>query len=251
MVYRFIFMQISIRFYEELNDFLPSEKRKKSFLFDVQVNSSVKDTIEALGIPHTEVDMILVNSQPVDFNYNLKSNDYISVYPKFESLDISQVTKVRKQPLRKIKFILDVHLGQLAKYLRLLGFDTYYTNHLSDPEIIVKSMDENRIILTRDYGILKHKQVTHGYFVRSQDSKTQLKEVIQRFDLKHKIKPFSRCSVCNGMVQKIEKKKIEHLLLEKTKNHFHQFFQCNTCQKIYWKGSHYEDIKRLIRDISR
>ncbi len=244
-------MQITVRFYEELNDFLPAEKRKKSFPFEVQVNSSVKDTIEALGIPHTEVDLILVNSQPVDFNYNLKSNDYISVYPKFESLDISQVTKVRKQPLRKTKFILDVHLGQLAKYLRLLGFDTYYTNHLSDPEIIDKSIDENRIILTRDYGILKHKQVTHGYFVRSQDSKTQLKEVMQRFDLKDKIKPFSRCSVCNGMVRKVEKKKIEHLLLEKTKNYFTRFYQCTSCQKIYWEGSHYEDIKRLIHNISR
>ena len=242
-------MQITIRFYEELNDFLPAEKRKKTFFFDVQANSSVKDTIEALGVPHTEVDLILVNSNPVDFSYNLKTNDYISVYPKFESLDISQITKVREEPLRKIKFILDVHLGQLAKYLRLLGFDTYYTNHLNDSEIIAKAIDEKRIILTRDLGILKHKKVTHGYYVRSQDSKNQLKEIIHRFDLKNKIKPFSRCTVCNGTIKKVEKNKIEHLLLEKTRNNFQQFYQCNSCQKIYWEGSHFENINCLLDDI--
>ncbi|MFP4023835.1 MAG: Mut7-C RNAse domain-containing protein [Thiohalospira sp.] len=240
-------MQITIRFYEELNDFLPAEKRKKAFIFDVQSNSSVKDTIEALGVPHTEVDLILVNSNPVDFSYNLKPNDYVSVYPKFESLDISKVTKVREKPLRKIKFILDVHLGQLAKYLRLLGFDTYYMNDLKDSKIIEKAIDENRIILTRDYGILKHKKVTHGYYVRSQDSKNQLKEILQRFDLKSKIKPFSRCTICNGSIKKVEKKKIEHLLLEKTKRSFQEFYQCSLCQKIYWEGSHFKNINRLLK----
>lgn len=241
-------MQITIRFYEELNDFLPAEKRKKAFFFNVQLNSSVKDTIEALGIPHTEVDLILVNSNPVDFSYNLKPNDYISVYPKFESLDISQITKVRKEPLRKIKFILDVHLGQLAKYLRLLGFDTYYTNDLTDLEIIKKSIKENRIILTRDCGILKYNKVNHGYCVRSHNPKTQIKEIIQRFDLKNKIKSFSRCTVCNGTIKKVEKNKIEHLLLEKTRNNFKQFYQCNSCQKIYWEGSHFENIIKLINN---
>lgn len=242
-------MQITIRFYEELNDFLPAKKRKKSFIFDVQVNSSVKDTIEALGVPHTETDLILVNSKPVDFNYNLQEGDYVSVYPKFESFDISRVTKVRTKPLRNVKFILDVHLGQLAKYLRLLGFDTYYTNHLNDSEIIKKAIDEKRIILTRDLGILKHKKVTHGYFVRSQNAKSQLKEIIQRFDLKNKIKPFSRCTICNGMIKKVIKHKIEHLILEKTRNNFHQFYQCNSCQKIYWAGSHFDNINCLMDDI--
>jgi len=242
-------MQISIRFYEELNDFLPAEKRKKPFIYNVQANSSVKDTIEALGVPHTEVDLILVNSQPVDFSYNLKAGDYISVYPQFESIDITDVTKVRKEPLRTIKFILDVHLGQLAKYLRILGFDTYYNNQLEDEEIINRGITENRIILTRDYGILKHRKVTHGYFVRSQNPKTQLKEILQRFDLKNKIKPYTRCSVCNGKIKKTDKKKIEHLLLEKTQKHFNQFYQCTSCQKIYWEGSHYENLNLLIKDI--
>jgi len=242
-------MQISIRFYEELNDFLPAEKRKKPFIYNVRVNSSVKDTIEALGVPHPEVDLILVNSQPVDFSYNLKPGDYISVYPKFESLDISDVTKVRNEPLRTIKFILDVHLGQLAKYLRILGFDTYYNNQLEDEEIIYRSITDNRIILTRDYGILKQKQVTQGYFVRSQDSKTQLKEILQRFDLKNKIKPFTRCSVCNGKIEETDKTKIEHLLLEKTQKYFNRFYQCTNCQRVYWEGSHYENLNRLIKDI--
>ncbi|MEE4197277.1 MAG: Mut7-C RNAse domain-containing protein [Bacteroidales bacterium] len=242
-------MQITIRFYEELNDFLPAKHRKKPVSFDVQINTSVKDAIEALGIPHTEVDLILVNSHPVDFSYNLKPGDYISVYPKFESIDISLVTRVREEPLRSTKFILDVHLGQLAKYLRILGFDSVYTNSLEDQEIIDQSLAEHRIILTRDYGILKHRKVTHGYYVRSQDSRIQLKEVIRRFDLKKKLKPFTRCSLCNGIIQKVNKGEIDHLLEEKTKRHFNHFYQCSSCRKIYWEGTHYEDILRFIQEL--
>ncbi len=177
-------MQVAFRFYEELNDFLPFKYRKKRFEYNIATNTSVKDAIESLGVPHTEIDLILVNSNSVDFSCNLKEGDHVSVYPKFESFDIAELTKIRSEPLRKIKFILDVHLGKLAKYLRLLGFDTLYHNNLDDPEIIEIAKTEKRIILTRDLGILKNNKVTHGYWLRSQDSKEQLKEVIQRFDLK-------------------------------------------------------------------
>ena len=239
-------MQVSFRFYEELNDFLAAKFRKKQFERNFAVNTSVKDAVESLGVPHTEIDLILVNSEPVSFSYHLKQNDYVSVYPKFESFDIQNVSLVRKEPLRNPKFILDVHLGKLAKYLRLLGFDTVYNNSLDDPEIIEKAQKEHRIILTRDLGILKNNKVTHGYWLRSQDSKKQLKEVIQRFDLKKNFNLFSRCTVCNGKIKKIDKETVKNRLFPKTYQEYDTFYQCKKCKKIYWEGSHYNNIKEFL-----
>jgi uncharacterized protein with PIN domain/sulfur carrier protein ThiS len=244
-------MQVALRFYEELNDFLPIKYRKKRFEYNIATNSSVKDAIESLGIPHTEIDLILVNSNSVDFAYNLKEGDHISVYPKFESFDISELTKIRSKPLREIKFILDVHLGKLAKYLRLLGFDTLYHNNFDDLEIIEIAKTEKRIILTRDLGILKNNKVTHGYWIRSQDSREQLKEAIQRFDLKKKLNIFSRCTLCNGLILKIDKSIISDQVNKKTLEEFNVFYQCKNCKKIYWEGSHYDSMTKFINSIKQ
>lgn len=240
---------VEFRFYEELNDFLPKLKRKKSFTFTFKYNQSVKDAIEALGVPHAEVDLILVNGVSKDFNYTLNNGDYISVYPVFESLDIAGVTKLRNKPLRETKFVLDVHLGKLCKYLRMLGFDVYYRNDLDDDEIVKISITENRIILTRDIGILKNGLVSHGYWVRSQDSKKQLWEVIRRFDLNNELRPFYRCIVCNGLIIEVAKKDIEHLLRENTRAFFNHFFQCQSCRKIYWEGSHFETMQEFVDNV--
>src|SRR3989338_9144205 len=110
------------RFYEELNDFLPPERRKTTFTREFRNRASVKDMIEALGVPHTEVDLILVNGASVDFSYLVQDGDRISVYPMFESFDIRPLVHLRPRPLREPKFVLDTHLGKLAVYLRLLGF---------------------------------------------------------------------------------------------------------------------------------
>jgi len=240
---------VVFRFYEELNDFLTKEKKKVPFSYSFKINQTVKDAIEANGIPHTEVDLIVVNSESVNFSYQLNNQDHISVYPVFESIDISPIVKLRPDPLRETKFILDVHLGKLCKYLRMLGFDTYYRNDLEDPEIIDIAFKTHRIILTRDIGILKNGLVTHGYWVRSQDSKLQLKEVIRRFDLQKNIRPFYRCTSCNGRVRKIEKEKIENLLESNTRQFYNEFYQCLSCEKIYWEGSHYKSMRNFVEEI--
>jgi len=242
-------MILTLRFYEELNDFIPAKYRKKSFQHFFASRTSVKDAIESLGVPHTEVDLILVNSKSVDFSYHLKENDYVSVYPKFESFDIATVTKIRTEPLRTVRFILDVHLGKLAKYLRLLGFDTLYENNLTDPEIIEIAQKEKRIILTRDYGILKNNKVSHGYWIRSQNSKEQLKEIIRRFDLKSKLQLFSRCIVCNGLIKPVEMDKILDKIEPGTRNDFKKFYECSSCKKVYWEGSHYENMNKFIESL--
>ncbi len=239
----------TFRFYEELNDFFAQGKRKATVPVYFSGNPSVKNVIESIGIPHTEVDLILVNSKSVGFSYHLKDGDSVSVYPVFESLDISGVTNVRKKPLRRLKFILDVHLGKLARYLRMLGLDTLYRNNYSVREIVHIARTQNRIILTRDVEILKKKEITRGFWIRAQNPKKQLIEVLDRLDLYSHIKPFQRCMACNGLIEKVEKEEVSDRLDAQTKKHFQEFFRCTSCNKLYWKGSHYERMKKMVEDI--
>jgi uncharacterized protein len=235
------------RFYEELNDFLSQEKRKKLFPYEFSGTPSIMDAIEAMGVPHVEVDLILVNSLSVDFFYKLKNADSVSVYPVFESFDIASVTHLREKPLRDLKFVADVHLGKLTKYLRLCGFDTYYRTDLNDKEIIDLAISDRRVILTRDKGLLKNKKVTHGYYIRSQYPRYQLKELLLRFDLKNRIASFTRCLECNGLLRDVAKKEILNRLLPKTRQYYRKFKMCNDCNRIYWNGSHYRNMKRDIK----
>ncbi len=236
------------RFYEELNDFLPEPKRKRTYPYSFDGKPSVKDAVEAEGVPHTEVDLILVNGRSVNFGHHLQDGDRVAVYPVFESLDISPLIRLREKPLRKTRFILDVHLGKLARSLRLLGFDTMYRNDLDDPEIIEIAAEEGRIILTRDIGILKHSAVTHGYWLRSTDPEEQVREVLNRFDLYGQIRPFHRCINCNGLIEPVDKAEIQSRLQPRTQTYYDEFFRCTDCGRIYWKGSHY---RKMIDRIDR
>jgi len=237
------------RFYEELNDFLPADKKKIEFPYRFEGKPSIKDAIEAIGIPHTEVELILANGKSVGFDYHLRDGDRISVYPVFESFNISPIVLLRNKPLRKTAFVVDVHLGKLARLLRMLGFDTLYRNDYSDNEIIRISVNENRIILTRDRGILKHSSVTHGYCIRSIKPVEQTREVLHRFDLYSQFKPFKRCIQCNGLIEHIEKNAIKNQLPPKTANYFDEFYTCLDCGKIYWRGSHYQGMKAKLERI--
>lgn len=241
---------ITIRFYEELNDFLPPEKRKVAFQHVYEKPRSIKDLIENIGIPHTEVDLILVNGQSVDFNYLVQEGDHISVYPVFESLDISPVTHLRPKPLRNTRFVLDTHLGQLAAYLRLMGFDTLYQNDYDDPTLADISVNEQRILLTCDRQLLMRRIITHGHFVRERQPRKQLVEVLTRFDLFNAIQPFTRCMHCNGEIKPVEKREIESQLMPNTRRDYDEFWQCQDCEKVYWKGSHYDRMRELIASIS-
>ncbi|MGQ9798590.1 MAG: Mut7-C RNAse domain-containing protein [Ignavibacterium sp.] len=243
--------KVSIRFYEELNDFLPKEKRKKRFTHNFIDRTSVKDLIESLGVPHTEIDLILVNGKSVDFNYLINDGDDISVYPVFESLDISDIQHLRAKPLRKPKFICDVHLGKLARNLRMFGIDVYYKNYLNDEEIVKISLAEKRTILTRDTGLLKRSEVTHGYFVRNDEPEKQTAEVISRFSLMKIIKPFTLCLDCGSKLVKINKKDILHLIPENVKQIQNKFFYCVNCKKIFWAGSHLNNMTLFIKEMMK
>ena len=240
---------VYFRFYEELNDFLPPEKRKLQFEHTFIDRTSVKDMIESLGAPHSEIDLILVNGKSVNFSHIVNDKDEISVYPVFESLDISEVQHLRPEPLREPKFIPDVHLGKLARYLRMAGFDVLYKNNFTDNDLVKISLDENRTILTQDRDILKRNEVTHGYWVRNKTAEDQLKEVIERFQLKNLINEFTRCLECNTLLNKVEKESIISQLPPNIKEWHNEFYECPSCDKVFWKGRHYERMEKIISEI--
>lgn len=239
----------TIRFYAELNDFLPPGRRQVAFRHFFSGRPTVKDLIEGLGVPHTEVDLILVSGESVDFGRHIEDGDLISVYPVFESLDISPVSRVRSEPLRRPRFVLDGHLGRLAAYLRLVGFDALYERDLADETLVRLSREERRILLTRDRGLLKRSQVTHGYLVRKTEPRRQLAEVLQRFDLWRAARPFSRCLRCNGELVATAKEEVADRLPPKVRERCREFSRCRGCGRVYWKGSHYDRLARLIQEI--
>lgn len=241
--------QATFRFYAELNDFLPPQKRHVAFTYPFEGRPAVKDLIEALGVPHTEVDLILANGESVDFSYTVQDGDRISVYPVFEAFDITPILRVRPKPLRVVRFVLDTHLGRLAAHLRLLGFDTLYRNDYGDEELARISRDERRILLTRDRGLLKRSMVTHGYCVRETDPRRQVVEVVRHFDLLRLIEPFRRCLRCNGLLETVAKEEIADRLPPRVRQHYEEFFRCPTCRRVYWKGSHFERLTALVQDI--
>jgi hypothetical protein len=236
------------RFYASLNDFLPSEKQQKSFIYSFQNNPSIKDAIEALGVPHPEVELILVNGESVNFSYSIQEEDRFSVYPHFMTLDLG-LLKVLRPPLSLIRFVLDGHLGKLATYLRLLGFDTCYCNDSADEELAAISHAEERILLTRDIGLLKRSLVTYGYWVRAINPKQQIIEVLRRFALFSQIQPFIRCLRCNGNLVLVEKEEVFARLPPKTRQYYNEFYICQECKQLYWKGSHYAELQQLIEQI--
>ncbi len=240
--------EITIRFYEELNDFIPKRLQRRTIRHNLLTATTIRDLIGAFGVPPTEVDLVLVNGESAGFEHAVGPGDRIAVFPVFESIDISSVTRLRPAPLRVPRFILDVHLGKLARLLRMYGFDTLYRNDYSDPEIIRLATGDQRIILTRDKGILKHKQVTRGYYVRSQLPREQVQEVLHRFDLRDQVRPFSRCMACNGTIVAVEKEMVNHLLLPRTRECYREFFQCAGCKRVYWEGSHFDKMMENFKN---
>lgn len=241
--------QATFRFYEELNDFLPIEKRKRDFLVSFRQKSTVKDVLASLGVPRTEVDLILVNGESADFSCSLEGGERISVYPVFESFDIRTRRNLGPKPLRHLRFVADIHLGRLARYLRLFGFDTLYDNN-SDPESLVEaSVRQGRVLLTRSTRLLNNNAITRGILVREIDPRMQLKATFQRLDLYAEVRPFSRCLCCNGVVEPISKNEVAHRLPSRVRASYQVFSLCSSCHRVYWKGIHFKRMGRFVKDV--
>ena len=212
-------------------------------------HETIKHLLESLGIPHTEVDVILVNEESVGFDHRLAQGDRVDVFPVHAEVDAAPLIHLQPVPLQEPCFILDGHLGKLAAYLRLLGFDAWYRNDADDDELAQISSSENRILLTRDRGLLKRSQVTQGYCVREKSPRKQVVEVVQRFDLTRFAKPYTRCVHCNGLLKSVLKDSIVDRLEPKTKLYYDEFSICQDCDQVYWKGSHFERMEKFILEI--
>ncbi|MGE5223659.1 MAG: Mut7-C RNAse domain-containing protein [Omnitrophica WOR_2 bacterium] len=233
-------------FFGNLNDFLPPDRRNVDYLYSFEENPSVKHLFESLGVPHIEVDQIRVNGIRVDYSYQVQNSDRVEVFPLSSDRAINEnglLTKIEGEP----RFILDNHLGRLAAYLRMLGLDTLYKNDYQDEELALVANRERRVLLTRDRRLLMRNAIIYGYYVRSQFPKDQLVEVVQRYQLVVWIKPFQRCLHCNTPLENVNKEKVLPRLEPLTKQYFNEFHICPNCQKIYWKGSHYERMLKLVQ----
>ncbi|MHB1402647.1 MAG: Mut7-C RNAse domain-containing protein [Thiobacillus sp.] len=236
----------TFRFYEELNDFLAPDRRKQEFTVPYARAATTKHMIEALGVPHTEVELILVNGESVDFNRQIEDGDRVAVYPRFEAMDVTPLLRVREQPLREPRFVADAHLGGLAHMLRMLGFDTLYDNHFHDDAIVAIAARDGRIVLTRDRELLKRRAVTHGCYVHALKSEQQLREVVERLDLARGARPFTLCLHCNAPLRAVDKASVLDRLPPKVREHYERFSTCDGCGRVYWEGSHWRNMRRVL-----
>jgi uncharacterized protein len=242
---------VQVRAYAELNDFLPAESRGMTVRRPFRSHQTVKDVLEAMGIPHTEVDLILVNGSSQGFGYRPSVGDRIAAYPTFEALDVASTTRLRPVPLRHPRFVVDVNLGRLARLLRVLGFDVWWSSGADDATLAEVSRDEQRIVLTRDRGLLKRRAITHGLFVHSQDPEAQAVEVIRRLDLAERLAPLTRCLRCGGALAKVGKDEVIDQLEPMTRQIYEEFSRCTGCGRIYWAGSHYARLVGLVERLRR
>jgi uncharacterized protein len=240
----------TFRFYEELNDFLARPLRRRAFSCVCAHAATAKHMIEALGVPHTEVELILVNGESVGFERQLADGDRVAVYPKFEALDIQPLLRVRERPLRVMRFIADAHLGGLAQLLRLAGFDTLYDNHYPDADIEELAAAEQRIVLTRDRELLKRRSITHGCYVRTLKPKAQLREIFDRLDLAGSARPFRLCLTCNAPLRRIAKEEVGDRAPEGVLERHTQFVTCDVCLRVFWEGTHWQRMRALMDSLA-
>lgn len=236
--------RLSFRFYAQLNDFLPAERRGATFAHAVSGPASVKDAIEALGVPHPEVDLILVNSEPAGFGHIVRDGDWISVYPTFGSLDVPASARVGTSPPDPVRFVADVHLGKLARSLRLAGFDVAVID--DDAKLAQASASGGRVALTRDVGLLKRAIIRWGHWLRSTDPRVQFVEVLQRFALGERVAPFTRCLQCNTELVRALRGEVIEDIPARVAERNDDFRRCAGCGRVYWRGSHYERLREYL-----
>jgi uncharacterized protein len=241
---------VEIRAYAELNDYLPPGQRYRTFTIILDGEIAVSSLLGRVGIPTHVVDLVLRNSEPAGFGDPVSSGDRVSVYPVFETFDISAVQRLRPKPLRSPAFVLDVHLGKLATYLRLLGFDALYSPTYHDEQLVSISTTERRILLSKDRILLGDPRLERAATVRADSPESQLREVVHGFNLEVLIRPFTRCLVCNTLLVSVGKNEILDSIPPHVRETRDRFTQCPDCKRIFWEGSHYNRMVKFISSIT-
>jgi uncharacterized protein with PIN domain len=236
----------TLRFYAELNDFLPPDRRQRDWTLEISTRTPARHLIETCGVPHTEVELIVRDGESIDLETPVGDGARIAVYPMFESFDVRPALRLRPSPLRTLRFLADAHLGALARRLRMLGFDTLWHNDIGDAELARLASREHRILLTRDRQLLMHRSITHGCYLRSTSTDAQLAYLVERLQLCSEIAPFNRCVVCNGHLVKVEPSVIRDRLPPAVQRAHSDYWRCDGCDRVYWKGSHWSAMRDRI-----
>jgi uncharacterized protein with PIN domain len=236
----------TFRFYGELNDFLARERRDRAFPTPCARAATTKHMVEALGVPHTEVELVLVNGAPTGLDDILEDGDRVAVYPRFTTLDVADVARLEQRPPGRVRFVADAHLGGLARLLRMAGFDTIYRNTLHDAEIEAIALDEGRAVLTRDRELLKRRGIGYGCYVRALKAEAQLREVVDRFGLAERMRPFTLCLSCNAPLRSIAKEAVLERLPPRVAATQDEFSTCDCCHGVFWKGSHWQRMAGVL-----
>ena len=239
LAYTYLMKVARFDFDLSLQPLLKRDLRGKPVNLKFQGPQSVKHLIESLGIPHTEIGPPAANGESIGLEYIVHDGDMIEV-------QTVPPVELDEEP----RFVLDGHLGRLASHLRMLGLDCLYDNAYEDDELVRISVDEGRILLTRDRLLLMHKVITQGYLLRSLNSIEQLHEVVERFWLVKWVRPFQRCMNCNHLLEPVDKETVLEKLEPLTKKYYDEFKLCPACDQVYWKGSHYEKMSRLIESMA-
>lgn len=234
------------RFYAELNHFLAPSLRHRDSRHACPPNATVKHMIEALGVPHTEVELILADGVPVDFSHMLRDGERISVYPYFGRLEPGAATAPRPPLAGVCRFVADAHLGQLARDLRMLGFDVLYRNDYNDAEVARIASEDGRIVLSRDRDLLIRKEIVYGCYLHATAGEEQLEEVVIRYRLDVAARAFTRCLHCNRELRPADKDKVADRVPPQSWRVHDRFFECPGCAKVYWEGSHVARMRSRI-----
>jgi hypothetical protein len=233
----------TLRFYAELNDLLPRQWRGRDIVHEFREPASIKDRIEAHGVPHTEVELIQVNGAPVEFGYGVRDGDRVSVYP---FMAVLENPRPLRPPYPRGRFVLDQHLGRLAAYLRLLGLDCVHHAVFPDDEVARVALAEGRVLLSRDKRLLMRRLIVHGGFVRATDPLEQVPEVLHRFGAPELVAPFTRCMACNGVLRTAAPHEVDDRLLPDTREYYREFRECPGCRRVYWDGSHVRRMRAWV-----
>lgn len=236
----------------ELNDFLSSTRRGQRFDLRFQGRPSTKDTIESLNIPHPEVGLILIDGAPVGFDHHLRDGALVDVHPARDVPAVEGAPALRPPSPTPPRFILDVHLKKLARDLRLLGLDSVYA-HVAiseDAEIAERAAREDRILLTRDIGLLKRRIVHHGRWVRATQPDRQIREIMTCFKLGEHLAPFTRCLVCNDMITQATPEEIAGRVPDTILAALDEFHRCVGCERVYWAGSHHDKLVARVEALT-
>jgi uncharacterized protein len=239
-------VEIEVRAYAELVDLVDRAESEVPF----GRPRSVKDLLSSIGLPRCELGLVLVDGEAVALDHLLTGGERVAAYPPFHQLTPDAGASLWPEPPEPRRFVLDVHLGTLARRLRLLGFDSWYRTHADDDELAAVADSQARILLSRDRQLLLRRTVVHGYCPRADDPEEQLAEVVERYGLADRAMPLTRCVRCNGELLAVDKAEVLAELPPRTRQAFDTFVRCASCRQVYWPGAHTPAIEAILGGVA-